>query len=130
MGKEKGVEILMSDEFVKQSGYMFLSAVDVFKKIADEEETVDGFINGAGRLSLKIVETFDEICENLADFTEEEMNDSAKVKKVFSEVIGSKSSKAKTKSKENIESIDKKIEILKEIKDVMTRLEAMIWLLY
>lgn len=126
MGKEKGVEILMSDEFVKQSGYMFLSAVDVFKKIADEEETVDGFINGAGRLSLKIVETFDEICENLADFTEEEMNDSAKVKKVFSEVIGSKSSKAKTKSKENIESIDKKIEILKEIKDVMTRLEAMI----
>lgn len=126
MGKEKGVEMLMSDEFVKQSGYMFLSAVDVFKKIADEEETVDGFINGAGRLSLKIVETFDEICENLADFTEEEMNDSAKVKKVFSEVIGSKSSKAKTKSKENIESIDKKIEILKEIKDVMTRLEAMI----
>ena len=99
MGKEKGVEILMSDEFVKQSGYMFLSAVDVFKKIADEEETVDGFINGAGRLSLKIVETFDEICENLADFTEEEMNDSAKVKKVFSEVIGSKSSKLKQSQK-------------------------------
>lgn len=119
---EKRSKVLMSGEFLKQSGYLFLSLMDTTKEIIKSTDDARMFEKQIGGLIINVVEIFDEICKDLSVFTEEEMKNKENVKKVFTDKVSSKTSVNKGKAKE----LDKKIEMLKELKDVLTKLEEMI----